>query len=62
MNMACLLTHNWDNQQILPKLVRFLGGAFGTERGFNQNDLASPMIFNIVVHAVARVVLAEVYG
>ena len=61
-SMAHLLTHHWDNQQIAPKAGRFLGKLFGTGIGITQGDPTSPMIFNIMVDAVARAVLSEVYG
>ena len=61
-NMARLLAHQWDNQQIVPKAGRFLGKTFGTGRGVTQGNPASPMIFHIMVDAVARAVLAEVCG
>ena len=59
-NMAHLLAHYWDRQQIVPMLGRLLGKEFFTERGVTQDNPTSPMIFNIVVDAVVRVVLAEV--
>ena len=61
-DMARLLAHYWDRQQIVPKSGRFLGKAFGTDRGVTQGKLASPMIFNIMVDAVVREVLEEVCG
>ena len=59
-NMPCLLAHHWYNQQILPKVGIFLGKVFGTGRGVTKVDPVSPMIFNIVVDVVARLLLAEV--
>ena len=38
----------------------FLGRPFGTGRGVTQGDPESPIIFNIVVDALLRAVLAEV--
>ena len=46
----------------VPKLKRLLGMMFGTVRGVMQVDPASPMIFNIVVDAVVRVMLEVVYS
>ena len=62
LNMALLLAHHWDNQQIVPKAGRLLGKAFSTGRVVAQGYPASTMIFNIVVDAVVREVLAEVFG
>ena len=61
-NMSRLIAHHWENQQFVPKVRRFLGKAFGTRRGVTQGDYVSPMIFNIVVDAVMRVVLVVVCG
>ena len=44
-----------------PKTSRFLGMAFGTGRGVTKGEPASPMIFNIVVFAVAIDVLEVVF-
>ena len=51
-NMDRLLVHYWDRQYIVPKEVRFLGKALGTEKEFIQGNPASPMIFNFVVDAL----------
>ena len=60
--MARLIAHHWDNLMFIPKVDRSLGTPFGTGRGVTQGDPASPMIFNIVVEAVARAELEVVCG
>ena len=45
---------------MVPKVRRFYGQKFGTERGVTQGYPVSPTIFNIVVDAVVRAVLLEV--
>ena len=47
---------------IVPKTVKLLGKELRTGRVLMQGDPTSPMIFNIVVDAVVRVVLDVVYG
>ena len=44
----------------VPKSKRFLGTPCGTGIGVTQGNLASPMIFNIVVDAVLRETLEVV--
>ena len=41
---------------------KFLGCPFGTEWGVTQGDPESPIIYNIVVDLLLRVVLEDVYG
>ena len=57
MNLDQILNIYWKWQRIVPKAGNFLWTAFGTRRGVTQGDLASPIIFNIVVDAVVREVL-----
>ena len=61
-NMARLIDHHWDNQLFVPKVSRFIGRALVTGRGVTQGNHTSPMIFNILVDAVVRAVLAVVCG
>ena len=56
-NLARLLNHYWERQRIVPKAGKFMGKEFGTGKGVTQVYPASPMIFNIVVDEVMRVVL-----
>ena len=42
MKMARLLVHHWDNQQTVPKAVRFLRKAFGTGKGGNARRTRLP--------------------
>ena len=51
--MVRLIAHHWDNLMLVLKAKRFLGTPLGTRRGVTQGENASPMIFNIVVEAVA---------
>ena len=60
--MAQLLGHYWENQKIVIKAGKFLVRLFEMGRGVIQGDPASSMIFNILVDAVIRAVLAEVCG
>ena len=60
--MARLPSHHWYNQQFVAKSGRFLWKAFGTGIGVIQGNPASLVIFNIVVDALVRVVLAKVCG
>ena len=59
---ARLISHHWENLCFIPKASRFLGMYFGTGRGVTQGDPASPMISNIVVDVVVRVVLEVFTG
>ena len=59
--MARLIAHHWDNLMFVPKAKRFIGKPFGTGRGVMQEDPTPPMIFNIVVDAVATTTLEVVY-
>ena len=59
-NLAGLLETYWKRQQIVPKVGKYPGTAFGTGRGVTQGDPTSPIIFNSVVDAVVRAVLEEV--
>ena len=61
-NMARLLGYYWEKQKIVPKAGKFLGCLFGTGQGVTQGDLASTMLFNIVVDAVVQAVMTEVCG
>ena len=61
-NTSQLIYHHWDNLHFFPNASRFIGMAFGTGRGVTQGDPAYPMVFNIVVDAVARAVLEVVCG
>ena len=62
INMAQLLENYWEKQKIVPKSGNFMGWPFGMGCGVTQGNPASPMIFNIVMDAVVKAVLAEVYG
>ena len=61
-NLARILTSYWDRQRIVLRTGKFLGQEFRTGRGLRQRYPTSPMIFNIVVDAVVRVVLNVVCG
>ena len=56
-NLARILENYWRRQRIVPKVGKYLGTKFGTERVLNQGDPASPMIFIIMVDEVIREVL-----
>ena len=58
--LSCLLDNYWRRPRIVPKLGKYLGGAFGTGRGVTQVNPASPMVLNIVVDPVVRAVVEEV--
>ena len=60
--MDRLIDHYWDSHKFVAKANRFLGTAFGTVRGFTQDDPTSSIIFNIVVDAAMRDVLDVVCG
>ena len=62
LNLDRLLTHYWERQRIVPKAGKFLRKAFGTGRGVTQVNPTSPMIFNVMVDAVERALLDEVFG
>ena len=44
------------------KAVKLFGRQFRTERGATQGDPVSPIIFNILVDTVVRVIILEVCG
>ena len=52
--MARLLMTYWGCHRIVPKMGKFVGKDFHTERLVMQGYPASPMIFNIVVDVVVR--------
>ena len=56
-NLARILENYWKRQQIVPKVSKCLGTAFGTGRGVTQGDPTYPMIFNIVVDVMVGVVM-----
>ena len=58
-NLHRLLQRYWYEQVMVPKAYKCLGQIFQMERVVTQRDLVSPIIFNIVVDAVVRVVLLE---
>ena len=47
---------------MVPKVGRFYGRTFQTERGVTQGKPVFPKIFNNVLYAGVRAVLMEVYG
>ena len=57
-----LLQQYIDGQKVVLKAGKFHGSLFVTGRGVTQGYLVSPTIFNIVVDAVVRADLLEVYG
>ena len=59
--LSCILDNYWRRKQIYPKLGKYLRTVFGAGRGVTQGEPASPIILNIVVHAVVRAVLEGVY-
>ena len=61
-NMARILTHYWEQHSIVPKVGKFLRKDFGTGRGVTQGKTASPIILNIVVDTVVRMVIDVVCG
>ena len=56
-NLEQLLTTYWDQQRIVPKTGNFLRKEFRKGRGLTQVDPASPMILNIVMDTVVRVIM-----
>ena len=61
-NLARLLENYWRRHRIFPKVGKYLGAAFGTWIRVTQLYPFSPIIFNVVVDAVVRAVLEEVYS
>ena len=59
-NLAWILKNYWKRQRIVPKPGKCLRITFGTGREVTQGKPTSPMIFNILVDAVAQVVLEVV--
>ena len=57
-----LIIHHWEYLMFVLKAKRFLGTPFYTGRRVPQGDPASPIIFNIMVNAVARATLEVVCG
>ena len=41
---------------------KYYGQPFSTRRGVTQGDLVSPTLFNIIVDAVVRATLQEIFG
>ena len=60
--MKQLLQRYWDGQKVVLKAGKCFGSLFNTKRGVTQRDPVSSTIFNIVVYAVVRAALLEVYG
>ena len=54
LNLSWLLESYWKRQRIVSKKGKCLGTEFGTGRGVTQGDLASPIIFNIVMDVVVQ--------
>ena len=61
-NLQRLLKRLWDDQVVVPKAGKLFGVLFRMEIGVTQGDLISPTIFNILMEAVVRAVLLEVFG
>ena len=61
-NTVRLISHHWDSLIFVPKVRRFLGTSFVMERVSMQGYPLYPIIFNIVVDTVVRVVLEVVCG
>ena len=61
-NLDRLLTNHLDQQRIVPKSGKSLRKYFQIGIGVTQGKPVSPMIFNIVVNAVARAVLDVLGG
>ena len=59
-NLAIFLAPHWGRKYIVRKAGRFLGKAFRTRCGMTQGDPSYPIIFNIVVDVVVRLVMEEV--
>jgi hypothetical protein len=49
-----LLTNFWNSLQVTARQQGYYGVPFKSERGTTQGDIASPVIFNIVVDAIVR--------
>ena len=52
----------WTEQAVVPKSGRFYAQPFSTGRGVTQVYPVSPTVFNIMVDAVVKAVIIEVYG
>ena len=61
-NLQRLLQRYFDKQKVVPKAGKFSEHPFSTGRLVTQGDLVSPMIFNILVGAVVRATLLDVFG
>ena len=61
-NLARILDNYWRRKRIVPKVVTYLDTAFVTGVVVTQGDPASPIIFKIVMAAVLRAVLEEVFS
>lgn len=59
-NIRSILKTFWENQVVALKQNNFYGKAFKIGRGVTQGDIVSPMIFNIVVDTVVRVVTKDI--
>ena len=57
MNLTRLLEKYCKQQRIIPKASKYLETVFKTGRVVTQGEPAPPMILNIVVDAVVRLVL-----
>ena len=61
-NLQRLLQRFWNKQVVFFKARKFSEWPFGTERGVTKGDPVSPTIFNILMVAVVRAVMLEVFG
>ena len=62
MNLQFLLGRYWECKRLVPRSRRYYDRPFKMGQGVTQGDPVPPTIFNIVVNAVVRATLWEVYG
>ena len=61
-NLDRILENYWQRHRVVPKVGKYPGTDFRTGIGVTQGDPASPIIFKIVMAAVLRAVLEEVFS
>ena len=61
-NIIRIIQNIWEDDVLIPKQQMYYGKPFTTQRGVKQGDIVSPTLFNIIIDAVVRHTLYQIYG